>query len=93
MVFQTRKAFHPEGGPEFSDKDHAIRGLITYYGGLAMPLITDKVKENAEKCKRCAFLKIRNMEIDKNSVLFDEAVITLEGIYRASCTMCPFARV
>lgn len=57
-----------------------------------MPLITDKIKANAEKCKRCAFLKIRNMEIDKNSVLFDEAVMTMEGIYRASCTMCPFVK-
>jgi len=56
-----------------------------------MPLITDKVKENAEKCKRCAFLKMRNMDIDKNSVLYDEALVTIEGIYRATCTMCPFA--
>ena len=77
--------------PEFSGRLYDPRFNI-FLWGLAMPLITDKIKENAEKCKRCAFLKIRNMEIDKNSVLFDEAVITLEGIYRASCTMCPFAK-
>ncbi len=55
-----------------------------------MPLITDNIRANAEKCKKCAFLKLRNMKIDKNSVLYDEARVTMEGIYRASCTMCPF---
>ena len=57
-----------------------------------MPLITDSIRENAEKCKQCAFLKLRNAEIDKNSVLYDEAKMTLEGVYRASCNMCPFSK-
>jgi len=61
-------------------------------GGVSMGLITDKIRENAEKCKSCAFLKLRNAEIDKNSVLYDEAMMTLEGVYRASCTMCPFEK-
>ncbi len=57
-----------------------------------MPLISDKIKNNAEKCKQCAFLKLRNIKLDRNSVLFDEALITIEGIYRASCSMCPFEK-
>lgn len=56
-----------------------------------MALITDKIKANADKCKTCAFLMIRNAKIHKNSVLYDEAVITVEGVYRASCNMCPFS--
>ncbi|TAL35585.1 MAG: hypothetical protein EPN93_09950 [Spirochaetes bacterium] len=31
------------------------------------------------------------MKIQKSSVLYDEAVLTIEGVYRASCTMCPFS--
>jgi hypothetical protein len=57
-----------------------------------MPLITDKIKANADKCKQCAFLKIRNMKLEHSSVLYDEAVITVEGIYRTSCAMCPFEK-
>lgn len=55
-----------------------------------MPLISEKVKKNAEKCKQCAFLKMRNLKLEKNSVFFDEALVTIEGMFRASCAMCPF---
>lgn len=53
-----------------------------------MPLINDKVRKNAERCKQCAFLKMKT-KVNKNDVLYDEAMITIEGILRASCGVCP----
>lgn len=53
-----------------------------------MSLITDKIKENSEKCKTCAFLILRNTKIDKHSVFYDEAIKTLEGF----CNVCPFVK-
>ena len=57
-----------------------------------MPLISEKTKENAEKCRNCAFLKLRDSRLDKNSVLYDQAIITVEAVYRASCNMCPYSK-
>lgn len=57
-----------------------------------MPLVTDKVKANSEKCKKCAFLKLRSTAIDKTDVLYEEAAMALEAMYRASCVMCPFGK-
>jgi hypothetical protein len=54
-----------------------------------MPLVTENVIKNAEKCKRCAFLKLRSTAIEKTDVLYDEASVALEVMYRASCNMCP----
>jgi len=50
-----------------------------------MPLITDKIKANAEKCKKCPVLKVRNEDLDHRGVFFDEAVTTVERM----CNMCP----
>ena len=52
-----------------------------------MPLITDKIKENAEKCKQCIFLKLRD-EINRNSVIYDEAIASITGL----CVLCPYAK-
>ncbi len=51
-----------------------------------MPLITDKIKSNAEKCKECPVLKIRNKDLDHRGVFFDEAITTVTRM----CNMCPF---
>jgi hypothetical protein len=63
-----------------------------------MPLITDHIKESSDKCKQCAFLKlrkIREINFDRNSVLYDEATKALnivsnvaEGLIWTSCNMC-----
>lgn len=63
-----------------------------------MPLITDHIKESSDKCEQCAFLKlrkIREINFDKNSVLYDEATKALnivsnvaEGLIWTSCNMC-----
>jgi hypothetical protein len=63
-----------------------------------MALITDHVKENADKCKQCAFQKMRSADIglDKTSVLYTEAMtsleIAIEGISRATCSVCPYEK-
>lgn len=63
-----------------------------------MPLITDHIRESSDKCKQCAFLKlrkIREINFDRNSVLYDEATKALnivsnvaEGLIWTSCNMC-----
>ncbi len=55
-----------------------------------MPLVSENTQKNAEKCKSCAFLKLKNM--DKTDVLYDEAQIAVEGVIRASCAMCPYSK-
>lgn len=63
-----------------------------------MALITDHVRENAEKCKSCAFQKLRSADIglDKTSVLYTEAMtsleIAVEGISRTTCSVCPYEK-
>ncbi len=63
-----------------------------------MPLITDEIRESAEKCRQCAFLKLRKIneiQFDRHSVLYDEATKALdiistvtEGLIWTSCNMC-----
>jgi hypothetical protein len=55
-----------------------------------MAFISEKVKKNSQKCKQCAFLKMRNTKMSKYNVFYESAVLSIEGIFRASCAMCPF---
>ncbi len=61
-----------------------------------MPLITEKTRKNADKCKGCAIIRLRN--IDKSSVIkemgeafdmYDEASRAMEAVMRVSCNSCP----
>lgn len=61
-----------------------------------MPLVTENTRKNADKCKECAIMRVRN--IDKSSVLkemgkaldmYDEASMAMEAVMRVSCNSCP----
>ncbi len=53
-----------------------------------MPLVTEKVRENAKKCEECAFLHMAK-SVDKNSVLADEARVAASGMMKVTCNVCP----
>ncbi len=62
-----------------------------------MPLVTENIKKNADKCLTCAIIKLKNIEkkgafkeIGKALDLYDEASAALQGVIMASCNMCPF---
>lgn len=50
-----------------------------------MPLITEKIVKNAEKCQECAFQLIRTHKLDRQAVLFDE----VDALVKMSCSVCP----
>lgn len=53
-----------------------------------MALISETVRKNAMKCEECAFLKM-GTSVDKNSVLYEEALSAAKGMLQISCSMCP----
>lgn len=55
-----------------------------------MALITEKVKKNAEMCTECAFKLLRDKEIDRHSVLYEEARAAVDTIMKMSCGLCPY---
>ena len=58
-----------------------------------MSFVNEVVKEKADKCGKCAFMKIRAIKLDRHSVLYDEATMAMhgliEGLNRATCNVCP----
>ena len=68
-----------------------------------MPLVTEKVKENAEKCKQCVLQRLREYLIFKRNTagrgVFDKD--TAQSLYKGtklvvdvfaklSCNLCPY---
>ena len=57
-----------------------------------MPVITETVRKNVEKCKKCTFRYTRDslkQKIDKNGVYHEQAEVAVESIMKISCNMCP----
>jgi hypothetical protein len=55
-----------------------------------MPLITEKIKKNAEMCHECAFKMLRTKKMDKHAVLYEEADAALDAMMKMSCGLCPY---
>lgn len=65
-----------------------------------MAFISDHVKESSDKCRECAYIKLfaklRAVELDRHSILYDEAKMAYEGVVEGvkkaafgMCNVCP----